>query len=100
MTAHTLPEDFAHFLTVHQLSGRESFTLAEMELAYGANWKPAGQRYFSPAFLLANARRLFGCAPNLPNWVVAAELFALGSKSAITICREAGLDPHENGEKS
>jgi len=51
-------------------------------------------RQFSPAFLLTNARRLLALDHvSTPNWVVAAELFAVGSTSAIRICKEAGIDP-------
>lgn len=95
MTAHTLAEDFAHFLTVHQLSQQETFTLTDIRKAYAANWKPSriSDRHFSPAFLLTNSRRLLGRLPNAPNWVIAAELFALGHTSAIKICKEAGVEP-------
>jgi hypothetical protein len=48
-------------------------------------------------YLLANGRRL-GLEPisrvrNMPNWVLAMELFATGSTSAHQICRDAGVDP-------
>jgi len=48
-------------------------------------------------YLLANGRRL-GLEPisrvrNMPNWVLAMELFATGSSSAHQICRDAGIDP-------
>lgn len=48
-------------------------------------------------YLLANGRRL-GLEPisrvrNMPNWVLAMELFATGSTSAHQICRDAGIDP-------
>jgi hypothetical protein len=48
-------------------------------------------------YLLANGRRL-GLEPisrvrNMPNWVLAMELFATGSGSAYQICRDAGVDP-------
>ena len=49
---------------------------------------------FTPIYLLANARRIasaeFRCAPN---WVLAMNLFAVGSTSARAICKEAGIDP-------
>lgn len=44
--------------------------------------------------LLANARRI--CKAEYrrqPNWVLAKELFATGSNSAIEICIDAGIDP-------
>lgn len=48
-------------------------------------------------YLLANGRRL-GLEPisrvrNMPNWVLAMELFATGSTSAHQICHDAGIDP-------
>jgi len=48
-------------------------------------------------YLLANGRRL-GLEPisrvrNMPNWVLAMELFATGSTSAHQLCRDAGVDP-------
>ena len=48
-------------------------------------------------YLLANGRRL-GLEPisrvrDMPNWVLAMELFATGSGSAYQICRDAGVDP-------
>jgi len=48
-------------------------------------------------YLLANGRRL-GLEPisrvrNMPNWVLAMELFATGSTSARQLCRDAGVDP-------
>lgn len=48
-------------------------------------------------YLLTNGRRL-GLEPisrvrNMPNWVLAMELFATGSTSAHQLCRDAGLDP-------
>ena len=48
-------------------------------------------------YMLANGRRL-GLEPisrvrNMPNWVLAMELFATGSTSAHQLCRDAGIDP-------
>ena len=48
-------------------------------------------------YLLANGRRL-GLEPisrvrNMPNWVLAMELFATGSTSARQLCRDAGVHP-------
>jgi hypothetical protein len=51
-------------------------------------------QHFTPFFLLANMRRI--CEPSLrrnANWVLAMQLFALGSTSARKVCRDAGIDP-------
>jgi hypothetical protein len=50
--------------------------------------------HFTPFYLLSNARRI--CSREYqrkPNWVLAMNLFALGSTSATKVCREAGIDP-------
>lgn len=44
-------------------------------------------------YLMANARR-FTKDKHQPNWVLAMELFATGSKSAHQICADAGIDPY------
>jgi len=48
-------------------------------------------------YLLANGRRLglesIIRVRNMPNWVLAMELFATGSTSAHQICHDAGVDP-------
>lgn len=51
--------------------------------------------HFTPFYLLANARRIVnrGMARSA-NWVLAMELFAVGSTSAHRICEEAGIDPN------
>lgn len=51
--------------------------------------------HFSPVYLLANARRI--AAPEyamMPNWALATQIFAVGSTTANTICRENGIDPN------
>lgn len=45
--------------------------------------------HFSPSYLIANCRRI--AAPEYaiqPNWVIAKNLFAVGSRTAIAICRD------------
>lgn len=46
--------------------------------------------------LMFNCRRLLSTKMNnsLVNWALACELFAVGSTSAVAICREAGIDPN------
>ena len=48
----------------------------------------------STSYLIANCRRI--AAPEYatqPNYVIAMNLFAVGSRTAIAICRDAGIDP-------
>jgi hypothetical protein len=74
----------------------EQRAAAQLDTAPEAPKKPAhGHRddYYLPAI----GRRL-GLEPisrvrNMPNWVLAMELFATGSGSAYQICRDAGIDP-------
>ena len=59
--------------------------------------QPLAHGHRDDFYLLANARRL-GLEPmsrmrNMPNWVLAMELFATGSTSAYQICRDAGVNP-------
>ncbi len=51
--------------------------------------------HFTPFYLMANARRIVPEIYNKrnANWVLAKDLFAVGSNSAIAICREANIDP-------
>jgi len=50
--------------------------------------------HFTPPYLLANCRRLVSDNYRTkPNWVLASELFAIGSNSAHKICRDWGIDP-------
>jgi hypothetical protein len=46
--------------------------------------------------LLYNVRRILpeGMNKAISNWALACEIFAVGSTSAIKICRDAGIDPH------
>ena len=47
-----------------------------------------------PYALLANCRRLCQAEQKeTPNWVIASELFGVGSTSAKRVCRSAGIDP-------
>lgn len=47
-----------------------------------------------PYALLANCRRLCRVEQKeTPNWVIASELFGVGSTSAKRVCRSAGIDP-------
>lgn len=50
---------------------------------------------FTPFFIMANVRRILSQARNArtANWVLAMEIFAVGSTSANRICSEAGIDP-------
>lgn len=49
---------------------------------------------FTPLYLMANARRICsGKHQRSANWVLAMELFAVGSNTARRICQEAGVDP-------
>jgi hypothetical protein len=53
-----------------------------------------GHAHFTPFYLLANARRIVSREhARKPNWVLATELFAVGSTTANRLCREAGIDP-------
>lgn len=50
--------------------------------------------HFTPFYLLANCRRIAAAKyRSKPNWVIAMELFALGSNSARKVCQDAGIDP-------
>ena len=46
--------------------------------------------------LLYNVRRILpeGMNKAISNWALACEIFAVGSTSAMKICRDAGIDPH------
>lgn len=61
-----------------------------------SNPVPHGHR--DDYYLMANGRRLAGMpvakVRDMPNWVLASELFATGSTSAFLICRDAGIDPY------
>jgi hypothetical protein len=50
---------------------------------------------FTPFYIMANVRHLLSGTKNLstPNWVLATQIFAVGSTSANQVCREAGIDP-------
>ena len=50
---------------------------------------------FTPFYIMANVRRLLSGAHNkrLPNWVLACEIFAVGSTTAHKVCAEAEIDP-------
>jgi hypothetical protein len=50
---------------------------------------------FTPFYVMANVRRILSAAYNkrTPNWVLAMEIFAVGSTSGNRICAEAGVDP-------
>ncbi len=50
---------------------------------------------FTPFYILSNVRRILSRAYNkrTPNWVLACEVFAVGSTSAMRICKEAEIDP-------
>lgn len=49
---------------------------------------------FTPFYLMANARRIASKEfRRSANWVLAMNLFAVGSNSARAICKEAGIDP-------
>lgn len=50
---------------------------------------------FTPFYIMANVRRILSTAYNnrTQNWVLAMEIFAVGSTSARQICGEAGIDP-------
>lgn len=53
-----------------------------------------GHAHFTPFYLLANARRIASREySQKPNWVLAMNLFAVGSNTAYRVCREAGIDP-------
>lgn len=50
--------------------------------------------HFSASYLIANCRRIAALEfRTQPNWVIAMNLFAVGSTTAHRICREAGIDP-------
>lgn len=50
--------------------------------------------HFTPFYLLSNCRRLLSAEyRRKPNWVIAMELFAVGSNSGRGICIDAGIDP-------
>lgn len=50
--------------------------------------------HFTPFFLLSNARRIVSREyAQRANWVIAMELFAVGSTTAKKICIDAGIDP-------
>jgi ribosomal protein S13 len=49
---------------------------------------------FTPFYIMANVRRI--CAHQYrrqANWILAMEIFAVGSTTAHQICREAEIDP-------
>lgn len=49
---------------------------------------------FTPFYLLVNCRRLLAMKyRSKQNWIIAMELFAIGSTSAWQVCVEAGIDP-------
>ncbi len=50
---------------------------------------------FTPFYVMANVRRILSDAHNkrTPNWVLATEIFAVGSTSGNRICVEAGINP-------
>ena len=49
----------------------------------------------SPFTILLNARRIQAVGfASQPNWIIACEMFNVGSTSAIKICNEAGIDPN------
>lgn len=52
--------------------------------------------HFTPFYLLSNLRGIISDRSSglRANWVLAAELFAVGGTTAEKICREAGIDPH------
>lgn len=90
------PDTYAHFkhAAIEQWNRRA-------EPVAQASAVPAVQtmndRRFSPAYLMYNCRRLLtGSARTTSNWMIAAELFALGSTSAVKLCRDAGIDPDAN----
>ena len=52
------------------------------------------ETHFTPFYLLANCRRV--CSLHFqrqPDWVLAMELFAVGSTTAWRLCVEAEIDP-------
>jgi hypothetical protein len=50
--------------------------------------------HFTPYYLLSNCRRLCSAHFNRqPNWVIAMELFAVGSTTARGLCVDGGIDP-------
>ncbi|WP_066735785.1 hypothetical protein [Cupriavidus sp. D384] len=50
---------------------------------------------FTPFFIMSNVRRIVPAYYNKQraNWVLAMDVFAVGSRSAQRICEEAGIDP-------
>jgi hypothetical protein len=81
-------EDFRERMEITGAPSAPGTPEAPAELAHG---------HRDDYYLLANGRRL-GLEPisrvrNMPNWVLAMELFATGSGSAYQICRDAGVDP-------
>lgn len=69
-------------------------SMAAMPAAGLTDAKTMADRHFTPAYLLINCRDLLAAGlASAPNWAIAAELFALGSKSARKICVDSGIDP-------
>jgi hypothetical protein len=50
---------------------------------------------FTPFYIMANVRRILPAAYNrrTANWVLAMDIFAVGSNSGRQICQEAAIDP-------
>lgn len=50
---------------------------------------------FTPFYVMANVRSMLSGAhaKRTPNWVLACNIFAVGSTTAMRVCREAGIDP-------
>ncbi len=64
-------------------------------LCGSAGHRPAECPWHNPnRTILTNARRIAATGfRKQPNWVLACELFGVGSTSAMKICRDAGIEP-------
>lgn len=91
----------AHLWFVNpQNSSWEPLVTLESALSYAEKVRgeaptcDVGHAHFTPFYLLSNCRRVVSAAyARKPNWVLAMELFAVGSTTAHRICRDAGIDP-------